>query len=229
MSTGLGEAGSVTVVKVFHLHRERSIRGLSGEILIALSATMTNTLPISSKSPDRASSLSGGRRRPAEVSAGEADDAIQQRGIVRQEDRRPEQARRALRVLLGRAAHESVDRFEQVRRDGVGLSGGGGPRARLRPLRLRSPVTNQNVPATHSAPIPLTCGLPSQVDRRKPAGLPALTAAVWRQGQAAVKARLDRRPVHRRKLVQIGKIANVHDCVTLRAMKLIARVKRGAR
>jgi hypothetical protein len=36
VSTGLGEAGSVTVVKIVHLHRARSIRGLSGEILIAL-------------------------------------------------------------------------------------------------------------------------------------------------------------------------------------------------
>jgi len=36
-----------------------------------------------------------------------------------------------------------------------------GSRARFRPLRLPWPVSNQKQPSAHSAPTPLTCGLPS--------------------------------------------------------------------
>ena len=36
-----------------------------------------------------------------------------------------------------------------------------GSRATLRPLRVPSPVSNQNAPSAHSAPTPVTCGLPS--------------------------------------------------------------------
>jgi hypothetical protein len=36
-----------------------------------------------------------------------------------------------------------------------------GSRSRFLPLRVLASVSNQNAPSTHSAPIPVTCGLPS--------------------------------------------------------------------
>lgn len=36
-----------------------------------------------------------------------------------------------------------------------------GSRARFLPFRVRAPVSNQNAPSSHRAPIPVTWGLPS--------------------------------------------------------------------
>src|SRR5439155_20701200 len=49
-----------------------------------------------------------------------------------------------------------------------------GSRARLRPLRERSPVSNQNASSTHTAPTPVTWGLPS--------GSIVASQHVWRFG-----------------------------------------------
>jgi len=49
-----------------------------------------------------------------------------------------------------------------------------GSRARLRPLQVPSPVTNQNAPSVHAAPTRVTCGLPS--------GLIVASQAVCRLG-----------------------------------------------
>ena len=49
-----------------------------------------------------------------------------------------------------------------------------GSRARFLPLRVRSPVSNQNEPSAQRAPIPVTCGLPS--------ALIVVNQHVWRLG-----------------------------------------------
>lgn len=73
-----------------------------------------------------------------------------------------------------------------------------GSRARLRPLRVRSPVTNQNVPSTHNAPTAVTCGDPSALIVGQPGRVAIRSAGLGGLGHALVERSRYRGPVDRR-------------------------------
>ena len=84
-----------------------------------------------------------------------------------------------------------------------------GSRARFRALRVPSPVSNQKVPSTHSAPMPVACGLPSasMVANQHVCRL-GLLRTLGRLADALVEAALDPVPVDQRRAVQIGEVVS---------------------
>jgi hypothetical protein len=86
-----------------------------------------------------------------------------------------------------------------------------GSRERLRPLRVRSPVTNQNVPSTHNAPTPRDVWGSVGVDRGEPGRVAIRPAGLGRLGHASVERGRYCGPVDRWEVVEVGEVLRFHD------------------
>ena len=83
-------------------------------------------------------------------------------------------------------------------------------RARFLPLRVVSPVSNQNVPSTLRPPIPVTCASIA-IDRGQPTSVPVRATRPWRLRDPLVEACFDAAPVEERRSADVVEIRCFHD------------------